>query len=93
MIELKKKGLINFEIPTLFDDVISQTQNADISGVENWCSDNFLSFLLKSEISQLYNMLSQYENISTDQLGDFSIVRTEVSITEYGSQFLANCIK
>lgn len=93
LIDLKEKGLVNFKIPALFDNAISQAKNIKIYGEEKKSSDKFLSFLLESEISQLYDMLSQCENISSEQLINLSIVRTKVAITDYGKQFLNCCIK
>lgn len=95
LIDLKKKELVNFEIPTLFNNAILQAENTHIfkrkeSEKEKY-SERFLSFLLESEASQLYKMLSSCESISAEQLIDLSITRTTVSITEYGHQFLSCC--
>ncbi len=92
LIELKKKGIANFEIPSLFNDAILRTQNAHIYGETKTYTDMFHSMLLQSETLQLYNMLSQCKSLPTDQIVDLSITRTFVSMTEYGHKFLNCCI-
>lgn len=93
LIELKKKEGANFEIPTLFNDAILKALNVHVSQKPNTHTDGFLSMLLQSETSQLYNMLSKYKDISTEQMVNLSITRTTVSITDYGHQFLNCCIE
>lgn len=90
LIDLKKKGM---KIPSTFDDVIVKASNVRIYGDSKIYSDTYLLFLLESELPQLCSMLSQCKKISSDKLLNLSVIRNDVAITTYGSQFLSLCIK
>lgn len=94
LISLKNKDKLNFEIPSLFDEAISYVLNYEgeiFYRRKKDRGDTLLQLLLKSEILQLYNILSQNQDISAKQLVDMKCFRSCVSITTYGAQFLSCC--
>lgn len=92
---LQYNGKVDFEIPPLFDSAMSYAyiHTNYICARSTRYSGSTLLTLLKSEIPQLYNILSQKENITMEQLMEMHCYRAEIHITPYGNQFLKCCIQ
>ncbi len=98
LIRLKSKGMLDFELPSLFVSAMSYIKTGKcpmivMGGTKTKYSDLFLSFLYKSEIPQLYDALSQNQNISMKQLMKIGCSRSEIYVTQYGRRFLNCCIQ
>ncbi len=95
LIDLKAKEMINIEIPTLFDTAIEQAvshRSKILYPNKKKYPDYLLQFLLESECQQLYNMLNHCKNVSTEQLIEMYCFRANVSVTQYGRNFLDCCM-
>lgn len=94
LIRLKNSDNLNFEIPSLFDEAISYVLTHKVEYIyrsKKVRRDWLLHLLLKSEVLQLHNILSQNQDISVKQLVDMNCFRSFISITQYGNRFLHCC--
>lgn len=98
LFRLKSKDMLYLEIPPLFVSAMSyaEANKSEYTGVpyvKTRYPDLVLAHLFESEIPELYNALSQNQNISMVELMEMECSRSDIFITPYGQRFLKCCIQ